>query len=266
MALGSDNDLYRRAKPLLGTLVEVQLRGSRDEAAVRDAFAQVERVHRLMNRHAADSDIGRFNAARVGEAVRADPWTLEVLAQAARLQRESGGVFDCNESAPAGDDGPAWAIADDMLVKRRPACLDLGGIAKGHAVDRAIEALARVSDAGHALVNAGGDLRHRGPLPARVALRDPADAGRIARVHVLCNEALASSNVGGLRPRAGLPARIVDRRGGRALASSAGVSVLAPSCMLADALTKVALLAGPAARRAVLGRYGARVLLSRFDG
>jgi thiamine biosynthesis lipoprotein len=265
--------LLRRAKPLRGTLVEVQIHGGhgpRGEAALRDAFAQVERVQRLMNRHAADSDIGRFNAAPVGQAVDADPWTLEVLALAARLQRESGGAFDCDERAGAAgdpaDSAPAWAVAAGALVKLRPARLDLGGIAKGYAVDRAIEALACVALDGYALVNAGGDLRHRGPRPAPVALRDPADAGRVARVHALCNEALASSCVGGLSPRPGARPRIAQRRGGQPLAHTAGASVLAPCGLLADALTKVVLLADAATRQTLLARHGARVLLGPGGG
>jgi thiamine biosynthesis lipoprotein len=266
------SEICRRAKPLLGTLVEVQLHGSRDEAAVRDAFVQIERVHRSMNRHAPDSDISRFNALAVGESVDADPWTLDVLVQAERLRHESGGIFDCNElaeegrEAGEGDRAPAWIIDGGRITKLRPARLDLGGIAKGHAVDHAIEALAHLANAGHVLVNAGGDLRHCGPLPVRVAVRDPADAGRIAVFHDLRGEALASSSAGGLAPRPGMAPRILDRRGGKPLAPSAGVSVLAPTCMLADALTKVALLADAASRQALLSRHGARVLLDRNKG
>ncbi|WP_432262732.1 FAD:protein FMN transferase [Cupriavidus sp. TMH.W2] len=164
----------RRARPLLGTLVEIQARGAGAAEAVRAAFGQIEEIQRLMSCHEPGSDIGRFNAASVGVPVEMDARTLAVLAVlavAAELQVASD--FDCERSpartSPSGC--PAWTHEGVELHKHRPVRLDLGGIAKGYAVDCAIAALRSF---GYALVNAGGDMRHVGAAaraaPARTAM------------------------------------------------------------------------------------------------
>ncbi|WP_454726874.1 MULTISPECIES: FAD:protein FMN transferase [Cupriavidus] len=266
----AQNAQCRRARPLLGTLVEIRARGPAAAQAVQAAFAEVGRIHGLMNRHAAGSDIGRFNQVAPGEALAVDAHTLAVLAAAARLQAESDGAFDCVfdgafDHAPAAARGPAWAVEGAMLRKLRAARLDLGGIAKGYAVDCAVRTLLgfEIDDV---LVNAGGDMRHAGRAPAAVALREPGAPARVALRWHLDNAALAGSSAGGL----GLATapRIADRRTPSAppsvLPAGAGASVLAPSCMLADALTKVVLVCG-APDHPLLARYGARTLLYR-DG
>lgn len=255
----------RRARPLLGTLVEIHARGAGAAEAVRAAFAQVEQIQRLMSCHESASDIGRFNVAPVGLPIEMDARTLAVLALAAELQAASDGAFDCAQSpawiSPSGR--PAWTIEGTAVRKHRPLRLDLGGIAKGYAVDCAVDAL-RDCGLDFALVNAGGDMRHAGDEPAQVALREPGAPARTAVVWQLKNSALASSSVGGLAPVPGAAPRIRNRRGPRELPPAAGVSVLAPSCMLADALTKLVLVCR-APRHPLLVRYGACTLLYR-DG
>jgi thiamine biosynthesis lipoprotein len=90
-------DSLRRARPLLGTFVEIAAwyAGSADlEIAIEAAFGAVARVHRLMSFHDPASDVSRLNReAKVG-AVAIDPWTFEVLAIAQDLHRRSGGAFE----------------------------------------------------------------------------------------------------------------------------------------------------------------------------
>ena len=162
----------RRAKPMLGTIVDIQVQARTPQAAQRAltlAFQEVAAVHRLMSFHDPDSDLARLNRAAPGAAVRVDARTAEVLHFARQLTRASGGAFDV-EVADAlvaaghlpdilpdllpdpvrsqGDvDAQAGAGAGDELA--RPAVrvvrgrhrVDLGGVAKGYAVDRAIERL-----------------------------------------------------------------------------------------------------------------------------
>lgn len=255
----------RRARPLLGTLVEIHARGAGAAEAVRAAFEHVEQIQRLMSCHESASDIGRFNAAPVGLPIEMDARTLAVLAVAAELQAASDGAFDCERSAawmsPSGR--PAWTIEGPAVRKHRSVRLDLGGIAKGYAVDCAIETL-RGFALDFALVNAGGDMRHIGAEPIEVSLREPGEPARTAMVWQLANAALASSSVGGLAPAPGTLPRITDRRTPTALQAAAGASVLAPSCMLADALTKVVLVCR-APRHPLLAKHGACTLLYR-DG
>lgn len=251
----------RRARPLLGTLVEIEARGAGAALALAAAFAAVEQVHQLMSRYSPASDIGRLNAAPVGVPVRVDVRTLRVLELAAALHAASEGAFDCAHDGAC--DRPSWSIEGETVLRHGPAQLDLGGIAKGYAVDCAIEAAQAALPAdplSYFLVNAGGDMRHAGAMPAQVALRDPGAPARTVLVWTLQNAAIASSAVGGLAPTHGQAPRIAGRPCSAPLPASAGASVLAPSCMLADALTKVVLAAG-APRHPLLARLGACTLV-----
>ncbi|MDV6320932.1 FAD:protein FMN transferase, partial [Chromohalobacter sp. HP20-39] len=113
-------------------------------------------------------------------------------------------------------------------IKQTRASMDLGGIAKGYAVDRAIEVM-RALAIERAVVNAGGDLRHHGARPMTVQVRDPRNAARIAVTVTLDNAALASSTAGGLGARADSASRIhnADRID---LPALAGATVQAPTC------------------------------------
>ncbi len=89
-----------------------------------------------------------------------------------------------------------------------------------------------------------------GEEPNRIGVRDPCDSSRLLAVVTLHNAALASS------------ARAIDPRTRRLVETVAGASVRAPSCMIADALTKVVGVMGEAALP-VLHRYGASATLFR---
>src|SRR5215468_3944689 len=93
----------RRARPLLGTFVEIAAVGQTfdaAEAAVEAAFAAVAMVHRLMSFHEADSDVSRLNRDAASGAVRVHDWTYELLQAALDLHRRSAGTFDISV-APA---------------------------------------------------------------------------------------------------------------------------------------------------------------------
>src|SRR5215831_17921835 len=90
-------DSLRRARPLLGTFVEIAASGAASadlEVAVEAAFGAVARVHRLMGFHDPASDVSRLNREAKARAVAVDPWTFEVLAIAQDLHQRSGGIFD----------------------------------------------------------------------------------------------------------------------------------------------------------------------------
>ena len=86
----------KRARPLLGTFVEVTAEGSADVLpdAIRAAFASIEDIHRLMSFHDPNSDVSRINGAEVEQEVGVDPHTFRVLDVARRLSDLSEGVFD----------------------------------------------------------------------------------------------------------------------------------------------------------------------------
>lgn len=248
----------RRARPLLGTLVDVQAEGPDAAAAVAAAFDEIAAVHALLSFHAPSSELQAINRAVPGARLNVDRRTLAVLRVAATLHAESARAFDCRvgNAEDLADTRFPVAFDGDVLLKQTRASMDLGGIAKGYAVDCAVEAM-RAHAIGRAVVNAGGDLRHHGVQPMTVQVRDTRNAARIAATVRLDNAALASSTAGGLGAVANGASRIhgADRV---ALPAWAGATVQAPICMLADALTKIVLATGNAAHP-LLGRYKATV-------
>src|SRR5262249_61868248 len=90
-------DSARRARPLLGTFVEVTARGaSRDrlDAAIERAFAAVAEVHRLMSFHEGGSDVSRLNRCALSGPLAVPPKTFKVLAGLGRLVETSEGCLD----------------------------------------------------------------------------------------------------------------------------------------------------------------------------
>ena len=88
----------RRARPLLGTFVEIDVAdadASHAEDAVEAAFAVVAEVHRLMSFHDPESDISRLNRYAAFSPVAVDPWTAKVLHKARVLFEATDGLFDC---------------------------------------------------------------------------------------------------------------------------------------------------------------------------
>lgn len=219
----------RRARPLLGTLVEIGAWCADDGSALEAAFAAIADVQARLSRFEAGSDVSRFHALPAGAAIALSDDGVAVLRAAAELQQASGGLFDITQGS-----GPdAWRLLGRRLHKLDGGVrLDLGGIAKGHAVDRAVAAL-RDCGIDSGWVNAGGDLRAFGEAELPVRLRDEA-AGGVREFARLSDGALATSLLAGRH-----------------------VSVAAPSCLWADALTKVVALSGDASHPALAAR-GAR--------
>jgi thiamine biosynthesis lipoprotein len=227
--------------------------------------------------------VSRLNREAKAGAVAIDPWTFEVLAITQDLHRRSGGAFDIAIAPELRDLGllpaterhegtPSQCDAIDLL----PGCrvrfrdpglrIDLGGIAKGFAVDRAVAVL-KEHRLPQGLVNAGGDLVAFGPEPKLVHIRDPRNPLRFLGAVALHNQALASSAASSDTIQPLLPTRsaIIDPRTRCVVSTVKGASVRAPSCGLADALTKVAMIEGEAAA-ALLEHCGASALIVLGDG
>jgi thiamine biosynthesis lipoprotein len=281
MTSHSSPDVCRRARPLLGTVVEIAAAGAPGAAAVDAAFAAVLDVHRLMSFHEEGSDVSRINMARAGEEIFVSPHTHRVLRFARRVSAACGGVFDVTvanvlvrhgflPALPVEDVRPREAMWRDLEVLagnrvcwRRPGRIDLGGIGKGYAVDMAIETL-QSHGVPSGLVNAGGDLRMFGePLPVHVRL--PEAPGMLASLGLFADCALATSAAyfssvdsddGPLEP-------LVDRDRRICGAMQASATVVAAECMTADALTKVVRLAPHLAPK-VLDSFDARAIV--IDG
>ncbi|MEO9102129.1 MAG: FAD:protein FMN transferase [Burkholderiaceae bacterium] len=275
----------RRGQPLLGTLVTLLLEplsdaadDQRDDDAAADrarlhaaaaaAFAAVAHVGRVMSAHCAASDLGRLARIESGctTTITLDPRTVHVLRAAQHWQRLSTGAFDPQAAArplaaaglrPAlttvsihasGRLGQLRFAGIDQVLTDGPLALDLGGIAKGYAVDLAVETLQQ-HGVTSGLVNAGGDMSAFGPrrwpigVASRGLARAPIDGPR-----TLCNAALATSETGWhgseLIATARLGSRLRARRGlGHRDDTSRCCTVQATDCISADAFTKWALQA-----------------------
>jgi FAD:protein FMN transferase len=162
---------------------------------------------------------------------------------------------------------PLGSWADVHLQKGRkvqflrPLTLDLGGIAKGFAVDAAIQVLRR-HGVKRALVNAGGDLRAFGPQPSLVQLRNPSAPRTVTDTIMLSNCALATSAPYFTEKdfRGSRVSHLVNTQTRTALTGAISVSVRARDCWLADALTKVVLNA-PYHAEALLAKYRAEAFV-----
>lgn len=258
---------------MLGTFVEITAPAGH-EGAVAAGFAAIAHVGARMSFHAPDSDLAAIRAARGGDVLTLDPDTVSVLRLAGDLHVASDGLFDVTigRSLVRGGFLPRMDIdhlgrydgtgADITVIDARRVRLarrvlvDLGGIAKGHAVDRAVAAMI-AAGAPCGLVNAGGDLRGFGAMDWAIGLRD-AD-GAVREQTTLRDGAMASSaNLRDRRRHRGMPVSPHIGRGGKPVLHPGRVTVVAERCVVADAFTKIA-MADPALAQALLPGYGAQL-------
>jgi thiamine biosynthesis lipoprotein len=232
------------------------------------ALDEVDRIDRLMSHYKPDSPLSRLNRTAPQGPMRVEPELFDFIGLCLKYSRDSDGAFDITvgplmkawgffrgEGRIPGDpeiselrtrigyqhvivDAEARAIRFD-----RPGLeLDLGGIAKGYAVDRAVSVLQK-GQVTAALVSAGGSTVYGlGAPPGRngweVGLQDPIDPRKIARRVLLKDRALSISGtaeksfeVGGVRY-----SHIMDPRTGRPVQGVLSVAVLARSGTAGDAL------------------------------
>lgn len=263
--------LVTRSIPVMGTVADVLVAHDDAElaqAAIDRAFDRLRWVDRTMSRFREDSDVARVNRLAWQDAVAVEPATAVVVAEALRWAGATGGAYDpglvrlveawdvASRAAPPAREAFArlagrdfyrgitvdrWRGAPVIRFDGPDIGLDLGGIAKGYAVDSALDAMARLG-VRNAVVNAGGDLRAMGRSPDgdwwRAGVRDPADPHRIMQEVEVRDEAVATSgdylqgfDHGGRRYH-----HILDPATGEPRVSgSHSLTVRAPTCLAADA-------------------------------
>jgi thiamine biosynthesis lipoprotein len=279
----------KRCRPLLGTFVEISIRDDRQPPHVLHglaeiAFGRIARVQSLMSFHDPASELSRLNACGHLHPLPVNGWTREVIAEAVRLGRASEGIFDIAAARasmpwgllpkPAVEGGtPPGTYRDIVLHRdgrvsfRRPLMLDLGGIAKGFAVDKAAELLAE-QGVHQAVINAGGDLRFIGARPASLPIRDPAAPHSIHLFAQVTAPAVATSAayLANRRHHWRKVSHILHPRTRKPMRSNVSVSVFAQSCVQANALTKAVLFDEPQCWESLLAKEDASAVLVTAKG
>jgi len=264
-------------KLLMGTVVEITFlddgNADPDEAA-RQAFAEIKRLEKILSSYNPNSDVSRVSKA-AGTMVRVAPEALEVVEKALAVARLTDGAFDPTVGVlkavwgysgekgivPESDEVKKYlAFVDYSKVavdrtsgsvglKEREMVLNLGGVAKGYIVGRAVESL-KNSGVRRAIVHAGGDMTvfqtGKSQVPFTIGIRNPRGKKLLGEVKLL-NGAVATSGdyeryfiKDGVRyhhildPATGFPAR-----------RSTGVTIVADDPATADALSTAVFVMGP---------------------
>ena len=230
-----------------GTLLEMSHR----------VFAEIGKIEILMSFHDPDSELSYINreAAR-GVCEISDDMSV-VLNTALQISALTEGRYDLSiapelikrgllPDVGRGVREPSdWrdvCLVGNRLSFAKPILLDLGGIAKGYAVDKAFSVICNQVD--EVVINAGGDLRVKQWQGHRVGIKTPA-CGEQATADVPMQDAALATTAAYYFDKG--ESGIVDPHTKQAVFDDRSISVFAPSCIVADALTKVVLLAENAA-------------------
>jgi FAD:protein FMN transferase len=273
------DNVYTFYRVILDTSVELQISASSTAEAelVRDdVFAEMERLEELFSRSLSASDVSVINSRSGQDPVTVDREVFYVTVQALNYSEISNGAFDPTVAPlidlwgfigqdyrlPAPEEiERLLPLVDYRLVEyddesleiylpKEAMALELGGIAKGYIIDRA---LAVIGDRGveNAFVNVGGDIGMIGVKPDgnpwRIGIRNPRNDTNIIAVLPAFDGAVVTSGdyervfeVDGktyhhiLDPKDGMPARVL-----------ASVTIAADTAIAADALSTAVFVMGP---------------------
>ena len=247
-----------RCKPLLGTYVEIAIDCDDGQTAISNAFTAIQTTQDLMGFHNPQSELSRINHHAHSEAVEVHAWTAQVLKIAKEIYEQSSGLFNCGighrlveagllprhinyANHDLGGIEDIHFLAPDLVKCNRPVCLDLGGIAKGFAVDMAVRVL-KSEGIQSGMVNAGGDLRVFGNVSRAIQVRHPESPDTVVEIGSLQNGAIATSGTY-FTHRDQQLSHIINPFATFSSEAHAQIcgsySILADECVYADALTKV---------------------------
>jgi len=246
-----------RCKPLLGTFVEITIDDG-SQAAFESAFSAIQSIQELMGFHNHHSELSQINRQAHIAAVEIHPWTAQVIKIAKEIYCASGGLFNCGighrlvtagllprhinvSNHNLGGIEDIHFLAPDLIKSSRPICLDLGGIAKGFAVDMAVRVL--ISEGiSSGVVNAGGDLRVFGNYSRPIQLRNPNHPSELIEIGSIKNGAIATTSLY-FAKRDQQQSHLINPMAMTSAEAHVEVtgsfSIIAKECIYADALTKV---------------------------
>jgi thiamine biosynthesis lipoprotein len=251
-----------------------------------EAFDEVDRIDRLMSNYKSDSGLSRVNREAPDGPVAVEPELFDLIADALRYDEESGGAFDITVGPlmkawgffrgegrlPSGEvlTAARTHVGGRHVILDRPSRtirfdapgveLDLGGIAKGYAVDRVV-AILRARSIPAALISAGGSTIYAvGAPPDRsswsIAIQDPLDARKQALTIDVTDRALsiAGSSEKWFEADGVRYSHIMDPRTGRPVQGMLTVAVLAASGTEGDALDDALFVLGVERSKSYLRR------------
>ncbi|NOY63064.1 MAG: FAD:protein FMN transferase [Gammaproteobacteria bacterium] len=283
--------LYKEQILVFGTLVDVSFWGA-DPALAQRASVELhqlfERIHSRWHAWQPGMLMRINERLAASHSIAVDDDAMALLRRSAELSRASGGLFDPaigqlialwgfhNSDLPQGP--PPAAQQLEQLVALQPSMadlqfadgrlsstssavqLDMGGVAKGYAIDLAIAKM-RELGISNGIVNAGGDLRaigRRGERPWRIGIRNPRGDGAIAAIEVRGDESIFTSGdyerfyqYEGRRYH-----HIIDPRSGYPAQGTRSVTVIHSDATTADAAATALFVAGPSQWRQVAAAMG----------
>ncbi len=280
---------FAAEEPIMGTRVAVELWAedrAGGQAAVVAVMDEMRRIDALMSHYRTDSQISRINALAAAQDVVVDAELVGLLLRALEFSELSDGAFDITYASvgylydyragrhpseqqiraalPAINWRHVLVDVHRSAVRfTRPGVrIDLGGIAKGYACDRAADLL-RARGIEHATVTAGGDSRILGDRRGRpwvVGIRHPDDRERIIARIPLQDAAISTSgdyerffDEGGVRYH-----HIINPATGRSAGEVRSVTVIAADATTTEGLTKGVFVKGPEAGLAFINGLRAR--------
>jgi len=267
---------HKQEQAIMGTLVSVELwhdKRLQAEKCISLVMANMRHIDSSMSPFKDDSELSRLNRAAANKPVKVSKELFQLISQANRISEQTGGKFDIT-FASAGrlyDYRKAIRPSDTELKQLLKAInyrhiqlnprkrtirflhpqvyIDLGGIAKGHAVDQAIRILQQCG-VKHALVSAGGDSRILGDklgLPWMTGIRHPREKNGFAVVLPLTNTAISTSGdyeryfiEDGVRYH-----HIISPESGRPADKARSVTILGKDATTTDALSTAIFVMGP---------------------
>jgi thiamine biosynthesis lipoprotein len=259
----------------MGTSIEVELHAASRaaaEVAIAAVMAEMHRIDATMSPHRADSELSLVNAGAADGPVRVGDGMFGLMSRALAFSRLSDGAFDITFAGAgqlydyrAGIAPDPSALADALPLidwrhvqldaatrsvrfARQGVRIDLGGFAKGHAVDNAVAILRRLGVA-HAMVAAGGDshvMGSRGDRPWTVAIRDPRREGAVVAVLPLEDVSISTSgDYERFFERDGVRCHhLLDPRTGTSPSSVRSVTVIADDGLTTEAFSKTVFVLG----------------------
>jgi thiamine biosynthesis lipoprotein len=266
---------FARDESIMGTAIRVELwcdDREAGQAALDAVMREMHRIDRAMSPYKPDSELSRLNRGAALAPVVVSAELFDLVARSIAFSRLSDGAFDITYAAighlydyrrrvrPSDEaiaDARAAVGYQHLVLDERARTvgfaregvrIDLGGFAKGHAVERGVAILAR-RGIENAIVTAGGDSRLLGDRrgrPWNIAVRDPRRAGEVVALLPLEDVAISTSgdyerffDEGGVRHH-----HVIDPRTGRSPRDVHSVTIVAADGLTSEALSKTVFVLG----------------------